>query len=86
MGASIHSSFTNLLASMIAEHEQEARHCSPSQTSLYTGSGSKEVRQESVQTSWPNVRDRVLAFAVQYDLLADSLERSGASAPSQGLK
>ena len=46
----------------------------------------QELRQEGVQTSWPDVRDRVLALAEQYDLLADSLERSGASAPSQGLK
>jgi hypothetical protein len=46
----------------------------------------QELRQEGVQTSWPDVRDRVLALAEQYDLLADSLERSRASAPSQGLK
>jgi len=35
-----------------------------------------ELRQESVLTSWPDVRERVLALAKQYDLLADRLEQS----------
>ena len=46
----------------------------------------QELRQESVQTSWPDVRKRVLALAEQYDLLADSLERSGATGASRDQK
>ena len=36
----------------------------------------QELGQESVLTSWPHVRARVLALAKQYDLLADRLEQS----------
>src|SRR5215469_11839904 len=82
MGASIHQSFTNALAIMIAEHEGETL-ASQSEVALYRVRA-QELRQESVQTSWPDVRERVLALAEQYDLLADSLERSGASGASQG--
>jgi hypothetical protein len=76
MGASIHSSFTNPLVIMSAEHEGEAL-ISQSEIALYRVRA-RELRQESVQTSWPDVRDRVLVLAEQYDLLADSLERFGA--------
>ena len=82
MGASIHSSFTNPLAIMIAGHEGEAL-LSQSEVALYRVRA-QELRQESVQTSWPDVRDRVLALADQYDLLADCLERSDAIGDSQG--
>ena len=73
MGASIHPDFTNPLAIMIAEHEGEAL-SSESEVALYRVRA-QELRQESVQTSWPDVRERVLALAQQYDLLADSLEQ-----------
>jgi hypothetical protein len=68
---------------MIAEHEGEARRCSPGQTSLYTGSGSKSWVRRAYKRAGP--MSAIVALAEQHDLLADSLERSGASAPSQGL-
>ena len=74
MGESIHSSFTNPLAIMIAEHEGEAL-ASQSEVALFRVRA-QELRQESVLTSWPDVRARVLALAKQYDLLADRLEQS----------
>ena len=60
----------NKLLSMIIAHEGD----SLSEVALYR-SRAAELRQESVQTSWPDVRERVLALAQQYDLLADSLEQ-----------
>ena len=57
------------LLSMIIAHERESQ----SEVTLYR-SRAAELRQESVQTSWPDVRERLLALAEQYDLLADSLE------------
>jgi len=69
MGESIHSSFTNPLAIMIAEHEGEAL-ASQSEVALF------RVRAQELLTSWPDVRARVLALAKQYDLLADRLEQS----------
>ena len=76
MGASLHSSFTNPLAIMIAEHQGEAL-TSQSEVALFRVRA-QEPRQESVLTSWPDVRQRVLALAEQYDLLPDSLDRSDA--------
>ena len=58
------------LLSMIIAHERESQ----SEVTLYR-SRAAELRQESVQTSWPDVRERLLALAEQYDLLADSLEQ-----------
>jgi hypothetical protein len=55
---------------MIIAHERESQ----SEVTLYR-SRAAELRQESVQTSWPDVRERLLALAEQYDLLADSLEQ-----------
>ena len=60
------------LLSMIIAHERESQ----SEVTLYR-SRAAELRQESVQTSWPDVRERLLALAEQYDLLADSLEQRG---------
>ena len=60
----------NKLLSMIIAHEGD----SLSEVALYR-SRAAELRQESVQTSWPDVRERLLALAEQYDLLADSLEQ-----------
>jgi hypothetical protein len=36
-----------------------------------------ELRREGDQTSWLDVRERVLALAKEYDLLAGSLEQLG---------
>jgi hypothetical protein len=58
------------LLSMIIAHERESQ----SEVTLYR-SRAAELRQESAQTSWPDVRERLLALAAQYDLLADSLEQ-----------
>jgi hypothetical protein len=55
---------------MIIAHERESQ----SEVALYR-SRAAELRQESVQTSWPDIRERLLALAEQYDLLADSLEQ-----------
>jgi hypothetical protein len=57
---------------MIIAHERESQ----SEVTLYR-SRAAELRQESVQTSWLDVRERLLALAEQYDLLADSLEQRG---------
>ena len=65
---------TNPLASLIVEHEETPP---LSEAELYR-TRAAELRQEGEQTSWPDVRDRVLVLAEQYDLLADSLERFGA--------
>jgi len=72
MGVSIPQIPENPLASMIAEHEEE----SPSLTevALYRARA-EELRQESYQTSWPDVAERVLKLAEQYHKLADSLGR-----------
>jgi hypothetical protein len=61
----------NPLASMIVEH-QEARPLSESE--LYRVRAA-ELRQEGEQTSWQDVRERVLALAKEYDLLAESVKQ-----------
>ena len=71
MGVSSSLTPNNPLASMIVEH-QEAR--LPSEAGLYRNRAA-ELRQEGELTSWPDVRDRVLALAKEYELLAESLER-----------
>ena len=70
MAARISRVSGNKLLSMIIAHERESQ----SEVTLYR-SRAAELRQESVQTSWPDVRERLLALAEQYDLLADSLEQ-----------
>ena len=70
MAARISRVSANKLLSMIIAHERESQ----SEVTLYR-SRAAELRQESVQTSWPDVRERLLALAEQYDLLADSLEQ-----------
>ena len=70
MAARISRVSANKLLSMIVAHERESQ----SEVTLYR-SRAAELRQESVQTSWPDVRERLLALAEQYDLLADSLEQ-----------
>ena len=70
MAALISRVSANKLLSMIIAHERESQ----SEVTLYR-SRAAELRQESAQTSWPDVRERLLALAAQYDLLADSLEQ-----------
>jgi hypothetical protein len=70
MAALISRVSANKLLSMIIAHERESQ----SEVTLYR-SRAAELRQESVQTSWLDVRERLLALAEQYDLLADSLEQ-----------
>ena len=70
MAALISRVSANKLLSMIIAHERGSQ----SEVTLYR-SRAAELRQESVQTSWPDVRERLLALAEQYDLLADSLEQ-----------
>lgn len=70
MAARISRVSANKLLSMIIAHERESQ----SEVTLYR-SRAAELRQESVQTSWRDVRERLLALAEQYDLLADSLEQ-----------
>ena len=60
----------NPLASMIVEHEDVS---SMSEAEIYSARAA-ELRQEAKQTHWPDVRDRVLALAEEYDLLAKCLE------------
>ena len=55
---------------MIIAHEEELQ----SEVALYR-SRAAELRQESIQTSRPDICERVLALAEQYDLLANSLEQ-----------
>ena len=62
---------TNPLASMIVEHEDPS---SMSEAEIYQARAA-ELRQEARQTLWADVRDRVLASAEEYDLVAESLER-----------
>ena len=70
MAALISRVSANKLLSTIIAHERELQ----SELTLYR-SRAAELRQESVQTSWPDVRERLLALAEQYDLLADSLKQ-----------
>ena len=60
----------NPLASMIVEHEDVS---SMSEAEIYSVRAA-ELRQEAKQTHWPDVRDRVLALAEEYDLLAKYLQ------------
>jgi hypothetical protein len=62
---------TNPLASMIVEHEDTS---SMSDAGIYRARAA-ELRQEAKQTHWPDVRDRVLALAEEYDLLAKHVEQ-----------
>jgi len=64
---------TNPLASMIVEHEETPP---LSEADLYRARAA-ELRQEGELTGWPDVRERVLALAKEYDLLAGSLEQLG---------
>ena len=61
---------TNPLADMIVEHEDVS---SMSEAEIYSARAA-ELRQEAKQTHWQDVRDRVLALAEEYDLLAKCLE------------
>jgi hypothetical protein len=62
----------NPLASMIIAHEGEPLFAQ-SEVALYRARA-KELRLEGAQTSWPDVRERVLRLAKEYELLADGLE------------
>ena len=59
---------------MIVAHEEEPL-IAQSEVSLYRARA-KELRLEGAQTSWPDVRERVIRLAEEYELLADSLEPS----------
>jgi hypothetical protein len=74
MGASTRHTPANRLASMIIAHEGEPLFAK-SEVALYRARA-EELRLEGAQTSWPEVRDRVLKLAEEYDSLADSLESS----------
>jgi hypothetical protein len=56
---------------MIVEHEEAPL---LSESELYR-LRAEELRQEGEQTSWRDVRERVLALAKEYDLLAESLKQ-----------
>jgi len=71
MGVSSSLTPDNPLASMIAEHEDAS---SMSEARIYQARAA-ELRQEAKQTHWADVRDRVLALAEEYHLLAESLDR-----------
>ena len=64
----------NPLASMIIEHEGEPLFAQ-SDVALYRARA-KELRLEGAQTSWQEVRERVIRLAEEYELLADRLEPS----------
>jgi hypothetical protein len=74
MGASTRLTPANPLASMIIAHEGEPLFAQ-SEVALYRARA-EELRLESAQTSWPDVRERVKKLAEEYELLADSLEPS----------
>jgi hypothetical protein len=74
MGASTRLTPANPLASMIIAHEGEPL-IAQSGIALYRARA-EELRVEGVQTSWPDVRERVIRLAEEYELLADSLEAS----------
>ena len=74
MGASTRLTPANPLASMIIAHEGEPLFAQ-SEVALYRARA-EELRLESAQTSWPDVRERVIRLAEEYELLADSLEPS----------
>jgi len=62
----------NPLTSMIIAHEGEPL-IAQSEVALYRARA-EELRVEGAQTSWPDVRERILRLAEEYELLADSLE------------
>ena len=64
----------NPLASMIIAHEGEPL-IAQSEVALYRARA-KELHLEGAQTSWPDVRERVIRLAEEYERLADSLESS----------
>ena len=69
-GVSLSLPPANPLASMIEEHEDTS---SVSEAGIYRARAA-ELRQEAKQTHWLDVRDRVLALAEEYDLLAKHVE------------
>ena len=72
MCASTKHAPANPLASMIVAHEGEPLFAQ-SEVALYRARA-RELRLEATQTSWPDVRERVLRLAEEYELLADSLD------------
>ena len=64
----------NPLASMIIAHEGEPL-IAQSEVALYRARA-KELHLEGAQTSWPDVRERIIRLAEEYERLADSLESS----------
>jgi hypothetical protein len=71
VGVSLSLTPTNPLASLIAEHEDAS---SMSEAGVYQARAA-ELRQEAKQTHWPEVRDRALALAEEYELLAKDVEQ-----------
>jgi hypothetical protein len=57
---------------MIIAHEGEPLFAQ-SEVALYRARA-EELRLEGAQTSWPDVRERVIRLAEEYELLADGLE------------
>ena len=72
MGASIRFTPANPFASIIIAHEGEPL-IAQSEVALYRARA-RELRLEAIQTSWPDVRERVRRLAEEYELLADSLD------------
>ena len=64
----------NPLARMIIAHEGEPL-IAQSEVALYRARA-KELHLEGAQTSWPDVRERIIRLAEEYERLADSLESS----------
>ena len=59
---------------MIVAHEEEPL-IAQSEVALYRARA-KELHLEGAQTSWPDVRERIIRLAEEYERLADSLESS----------
>ena len=59
---------------MIVAHEEEPL-IAQSEVAIYRARA-KELHLEGAQTSWPDVRERVIRLAEEYERLADSLESS----------
>ena len=73
MGASTKHAPANPLASMIVVAHEGEPLFAQSEVALYRARA-RELRLEATQTSWPDVRERVLRLAEEYELLADSLD------------
>ena len=64
---------------MIVEHEETP----PLSEAEFYRARAGELRQEGGSTAWPDVRERVLALAKEYDLLAESVKQLESTPPSR---